>query len=49
MPTMPMFLLLPWLLRQGATFWPSLELSCLSAIALYLLTIRLLPKLGIEI
>lgn len=48
LPTMPMFLLLPWLLRQGASFWLSLGLSCLLTIALYLLTIWVLPKLGIE-
>lgn len=49
LPTMPMFLLLPWLLRQGTGFWLSLGLSCLLTIALYLLTVWLLPKLGISI
>lgn len=49
LPTMPMFLLLPWLLRHGTGFWLSLGLSCLLTIALYLLTIWLLPKLGITI
>lgn len=49
LPTMPMFLLLPWLLRQGTGFWLSLGLSCLLTFALYLLTIWLLPKLGISI
>lgn len=49
LPTMPMFLVLPWLLRQGTNFWLSLGLSCLLTIALYLLTLWLLPKFGIEI
>lgn len=49
LPTLPMFLLLPWLLREGTSFWISLGLSCLLTIALYLLTIWLLPKFGISI
>ncbi|MBU2581752.1 MAG: DUF3147 family protein [Alphaproteobacteria bacterium] len=49
LPTMPMFLLLPWLLRHGTGFWLSLGLSCLLTIALYVLTMWLLPKLGISI
>jgi len=38
LPTMAMFLLLPWLLRHGTGFWLSLGLSCLLTIALYVLT-----------
>lgn len=49
LPTMPMFLVLPWLLRQGTDFWLALGLSCLMTIALYLLTLWLLPKFGISI
>ena len=49
LPTLPMFLVLPWLLRQGTGFWPSLALSCVLTIALYVVTIWLLPKIGIEI
>jgi len=47
LPTLPMFLLLPWLLRQGTGFWLSLGLSCALTFALYVATIRPLPKLGI--
>lgn len=49
LPTMPMFLVLPWLLRQGMGFWPGLGLACLLTVALYLLTMWLLPRLGIHI
>ncbi len=49
LPTLPMFLLLPWLLRQGTGFWLSLGMSCLLTVCLYLITIWLLPRLGIEI
>ena len=49
LPTLPMFLLLPWLLRNGAEFWPSLGLSCLLTAGLYLLMIWILQKYGIRI
>ncbi|MBU1212178.1 MAG: DUF3147 family protein [Alphaproteobacteria bacterium] len=49
LPTMPMFLVLPWLLRQGTGFWLALGVSCLMTVALYLLTLWLLPRLGISI
>lgn len=49
LPTMPMFLVLPWLLRSGYEFWLSLGLSCAMTIGLYLATLWLLPKLGITI
>jgi hypothetical protein len=49
LPTLPMFLVLPALLRAGAGFWPALAASCLLTIGLYLLTIWLLPKFGISL
>lgn len=49
LPTMPMFLVLAWLLRHGTGFWLSLGLSCLLTVILYLLTMWLLPRLGIQI
>jgi hypothetical protein len=48
LPSLPMFLLLPWLLRQGVGFWASLLASCVLTVLLYLLTVWLLPKLGID-
>ncbi|MDX2157224.1 MAG: DUF3147 family protein [Hyphomicrobiaceae bacterium] len=48
-PSLPMFLVLPWLLRQGLGFWPALGLSCLVTVGLYALSVRLLPALGIDL
>lgn len=49
LPTLPMFLFLPWTLRQGMAFWLALGLSCVLTIVCYLITIWLLPRFGIEI
>lgn len=49
LPSLPMFLAFPAMLRGGVPFWPALALSCLLTIALYLLTIWLLPKVGIDL
>jgi hypothetical protein len=48
LPTLPMFLVLPAMLRQGVAFWPSLAVACALTVALYLFTIWLLPRLGID-
>lgn len=49
LPTLPMFLVMPALLRSGVGFWASLTAACLLTIGLYALTMWLLPKLGISI
>ena len=49
LPTLPMFILLPWLLRNGTGFWLSLGVSCHLTDGLYLLTIWLLSRFGIHI
>jgi hypothetical protein len=49
LPSLPMFLVFPALLRSGTDFWIALAGSCALTIGLYLLTIWLLPKLGISI
>jgi hypothetical protein len=49
LPSLPMFLAFPALLRQGTGFWLALALCCVLTMALYGLTIWLLPKLGIEL
>ena len=46
LPTLPMFLLLPALLRAGLGFWVTLALCCALTFALYLATIWLLGKFG---
>lgn len=49
LPTLPMFLLVPCLLRQGWTFWPALALGAGLTVALYFLTHRLLTAAGIQL
>jgi hypothetical protein len=49
LPTLPMFLVFPALLRSGLSFWTALLGSCALTIVLYLLTIWLLPKFGVSI
>ena len=47
LPTLPMFLLLPLLLRAGLGFWPSLAAGCALTVVLYLITVWTLAKFGI--
>jgi hypothetical protein len=35
LPSLPMFLLFPWLLRKGLSFWPNLLICCLVTMGLY--------------
>jgi hypothetical protein len=49
LPSLPMFLALPALLRAGVAFWVALVASVALTVGLYLLTVWLLPKLGIEL
>lgn len=47
LPTLPMFLAMPAMLRAGLAFWPALGVSCALTVALYLVAAWLLPKFGI--
>jgi hypothetical protein len=49
LPSLPMFLLLPQLLRHGLAFWVALTISCLVTIGLYFLSASLLSKFGVSI
>ena len=49
LPTLPMFLLLPLLLRHGIAFWPALVACCALTFALYLVTVWVLGKFGIAL
>jgi len=49
LPTLPMFLVLPWLLRRGWEFWPSLASVAALTIGLYAASVWLLPRLGIRL
>lgn len=49
LPSLPMFLLFPALLRHGVAFWLALVLSCALTMALYSLAVWLLPRFGINL
>ena len=49
LPSLPMFLLIPALLRSGIGFWPSLVAGCLFTVALYSATVWLVPRLGLRL
>ena len=48
LPTLPLFLVLPALLRSGTAFWAALAVACAMTIVFYLATVWLLPKVGIK-
>ncbi len=49
LPSLPMFLVMPWLLRHGIEFWTALGVCCVLTMLLYLGTVWILPRFGIEI
>ena len=49
LPSLPMFLLIPALLRRGVGFWPALAAGCALAVSLYALMTWLGPKFGLEL
>lgn len=49
LPSLPMFLALPWMLRRGWEFWPALGAGCLLTIGLYALMLWAAPRLGIAL
>ena len=49
LPSLPMFLALPALLRSGVGFWPSMAASVVGTLALYALWFWAAPRLGIRL
>jgi hypothetical protein len=49
LPSMPLFLLLPWMLRSGMSFWIALLLGCVLTIGLYLLMTLIGPRFGLRL
>ena len=49
LPTLPMFLAMPALLRAGVGFWPTLAACCVLTAALYLATVWVLAKFGVAL
>jgi len=49
LPTLPMFLLMPWMIKKLGGFWPALGAGILLSIGLYWLTMRLLKLAGVNL
>ena len=49
LPSLPMFLLIPALLRSGIAFWAALAIGCALTIALYLLMTWAGPRFGLKL
>ena len=48
LPSLPLFLIIPWLLRAGWTFWPSLFAACAVTLALYAAMFEVSARLGMR-
>jgi hypothetical protein len=49
LPSLPMFLLIPLLLRHGTPFWLSLALGCVLTILLYTAMTLIGPRFGLRL
>jgi len=49
LPSLPMFLLIPVLLRVGMNFWLALGIGCALTVGLYLLMMHFGPRVGIRV
>lgn len=49
LPSLPMFLLIPILLRNGMNFWLSLVAGCLLTLALYATMVWIGPRFGVRL
>lgn len=49
LPSMPMFLLMPALIRRGMGFWPALGAGCLLTVVLYAAMVAAGPRFGLRL
>jgi hypothetical protein len=49
LPSLPMFLIIPWLMRNGTSFWLSLVIGCVVTIVLYSAMIAIGPRFGLRL
>src|SRR6185295_15567423 len=49
LPSLPMFLLIPELLKRGVGFWPALIGGCVLTAVLYSLMVWLGPRMGLRL
>ena len=49
LPSLPMFLVVPALLRNGTGFWTALVVGCVLTMALYLAMAFIAPRFGVKL
>ena len=49
LPSMPLFILLPWMLRSGLGFWASMALGVAGTLVLYALMFWAAPRIGVRL
>ena len=49
LPSLPMFLLIPALLRRGVGFWPALLAGCALTVVLYGVTVAVAARVGVRL
>lgn len=49
LPSLPMFLLIPILLKRGVAFWPALAAGCALTVLLYLAMVWIGPRFGLRL
>jgi hypothetical protein len=49
LPSLPMFLLIPMLLKQGQSFWLALALGCVLTMVLYSAMVWIGPRYGLKL
>ena len=49
LPSLPMFALIPLLMRRGLMFWPALLAGCLTTMVLYAATVWAAQRLGMRL
>lgn len=49
LPSLPMFLLIPALMRQGMSFWPALVVGCIMTMVLYSAMVWAGPRFGLKL
>lgn len=48
-PSLPLFLMFPAMLRHGVGFWLALGIACVATMGLYAVAFWFLPKIGIKL
>ena len=49
LPSLPMFLAFPYMLRAGIGFWPALIAACALTVVLYFLTVIVAARFGVRL